>query len=281
MDNQQLYAKIGVFVLLGVNVGAYYMFWPRDQGGSVRETTAPRESKGEVVLFPDPTVMAPKVAKPKELAAGVSKDAAPVQNPDRTKKPASDVLAADELVRKLIEHMEKETRPDAPPQESPGAQKKDAAAPRPLPPLQADPLLGTRKDLDPAKVGVTSPLVPNPLPSPWVLQTEPVGKQTLLIAKLQGATREVAEFRILCERIENKENEVLALGNVAFTGPGLRGECHRLTLPLLESRLVFDDQVRLVQGAGTLRGDRITWEVNATVIQGNFNVNPAVLGPPK
>jgi hypothetical protein len=282
MGNQQLYAKIGVFVLLGVNVGAYYVLWPRQPNSTIDEANGPRAALGEVEFLPPLNVKPPEAGEPKEPAAGFAKDT------EHTKKVDPKEDGADDLVRKLLAHMNREAPAGNPRPAFPVAEEKNAAvkgeaggtkgepspvAPRPLPQMQAEPL-------DPARIGVTSPLTPKPPPSPWVLYTEAVGKQTLLVAKLQGP-KSVVEFRILCDRIETRGNDVVALGNVAFSGSGLRGDCQRLTLPLLETRLLFEEQVHIRQDAGSLIGERLAWEFNANDTRGNFNVNPAVLGAPK
>jgi hypothetical protein len=118
------------------------------------------------------------------------------------------------------------------------------------------------------------------------LYQEPAGKQTMLIGKLQpvATAPAVAEFRILCDRIETKSaaNEIVAVGNVAFSGAGLRGECQRVTLPLLEPILIFDEHVRIEQGSGLgpLRGERILWGP-ISLPANPPTARPPVLGPPK
>ncbi len=295
MENQQLFAKVAVFALLGVNVGAYYVFWPRQQSDAVCEPSVPRQGKGVAELLPEPAAKQAKAAAPKELAASFVKEAPAVKVVEPDKKQDSDIVAADDLVRKLLEHLEKEKRAVEPAPTFPKDEKQalkehkqpdpinrePLPVPKTLPPLKADPLPTDRKDIEPGKAGVTSPLTRKTLPSPWILHTEPVGKQTLLIAKLQGV-RSSVEFRILSERIETKDNEILALGNVVLNGAGLRGECQRVTLPLADARLVFEEKVRIVQVTGSLQGDRITWEFNpAAPGPSPFSVNPAVLGAPK
>jgi len=71
-----------------------------------------------------------------------------------------------------------------------------------------------------------------------------------------------------------------AVGRVTFAGAGLKGACQRLTLRWNESRLVFEDQVYLVQdtiAGSNLSGDRIVWQLSAHA----FDATGAVLGPPK
>src|SRR5438876_8867969 len=68
--DKQVFAKVGVFVLLGLNVGAYYLFWPRQQGAPKQETNRPHEEKGEVALLPTKSDKALTPSKPQEFPAG-------------------------------------------------------------------------------------------------------------------------------------------------------------------------------------------------------------------
>lgn len=277
MANKQLLAKLGVFVLLGLNVAAYYYFWPRQNV----ETRAQNEPKGETHVFAAPQIKPQDVPKPKEIAAAAFKDAQPLPPPEPIKKTAPDPIknamneetTADEMVRRLLDHLEKEKKAAPLPPPNPFDNEK----PRALPPLSADPIG------EPGKIGVTSPLTPKSSASPWFLSQEQAGKQTLLIGKLQPAPNlpPVAEFRILCDRVDTRSSEVLALGNVVFTGAGLRGECQRVVLPLLERKVILEDQVRIGadMGIGLMCGDRFVWELPAPASSAN-RVTP-VLGPPK
>jgi hypothetical protein len=97
---------------------------------------------------------------------------------------------------------------------------------------------------------------------------EVVGNRTHLFAKLRQSNllAPAVEFKIACERVEMKApgGEVQALGKVTFQGAGITGACQRLTLPIHDARLVFEEQVQLQHDAAPapaiLRGDRITWE---------------------
>ena len=292
MGNSQLYAKIGVFALLGINVAAYYFFWPK-QIGVVKESKIAKEDRGEAQLLPPPMLKPAELPKPKELTADFRQDAMPLQVPEPMKTPD------DEMIRKLLEQIDRD-KAGTPPPTKWANEKKDVFAekqanpaneirfppilpldkPRTLPKLQGDPI-------DPAKVGVTSPLTPKVPTAVWYLYQEPAGKQTMLVGKLQpvATSPPVAEFRILCDRIETKSaaNEVVAVGNVAFSGAGLRGECQRVTLPLLEPIVIFDDHVRIEQesGLGPLRGERILWGPVSLPTNQPSTARPAVLWPPK
>ncbi len=52
MEGNQSLAKIGVFLLLGINVGAYYYFWPRNQEASKPAANAAAPEKGATKLVP-------------------------------------------------------------------------------------------------------------------------------------------------------------------------------------------------------------------------------------
>jgi hypothetical protein len=291
MAHKQLFAQIGVFVLLGLNVGAYYVFWPHRDGGSKSEAKSPREEKGEGHLLPAPPDKQPNTAKPKELLANPPSDAITPSIPGSVSKSDKET-AADDAVSKLLDHIKKESAAVNQPPAGPFDEKKyvfpekqdnparkgelpsirllpEDNKPKPLPPLKADPLL---LDTSNPNVGVTSAL------------TETVGDQTLLVAKLRqpASTRPPTEFRILCDRLETKVpgGDMQAVGRVTFAGAGLKGACQRLTLRRNESRLVFEDQVYLVQetiAGGNLSGDRIVWQLPAHA----FDATGAVLGAPK
>jgi hypothetical protein len=303
MAHKQLFAQIGVFVLLGLNVGAYYVFWPHQDSGSKSEAKSPREEKGEVQLLPAPPDKQPNIAKPSEFPANPRSDAVPRSLAASASNAEKDT-SADDAVSKLLDHIKKESadgkRAPAGPfneknyvfpekQDNPAKQSELPAIrflpednkPKSLPPLKADPLL---PDPSNPNVGVTSALTPKLPPGPWLLHTETAGDQTLLVAKLRrpASTRPLAEFRILCDRLETKSpgGDVQAVGRVTFAGAGLKGACQRLTVRLQESRLVFEDQVYLAQetvAGGNLSGDRIVWEIPAHA----FDANGTVLGAPK
>lgn len=293
MGNQQIYAKIGVFVLLGINVTAYYFFWPRSKGIEVSQADVPKAGRPST-----------KSVKPKELPRDVRAKAAPP-----IVKKASE--PEEEALRKLLDHIAKDMQSGGepsglplvpfekedgipPPRKDSGRKDlvpavpldPDGQKPRPLPPLKADPLLGDRENPDISKIAVTSPLTAKTLPSPWQVQVEEAGKQKLLIARLQQGSppQTVAEFRVLCDRVETdgKANEIRAVGDVVFRGAGLRGECGQLVVSLPESRVIFAERVRLFADAiatGGLRGDHIEWDWKANAA--GPVVRPGALGAPK
>jgi hypothetical protein len=266
--DKQLFAKVGVFVLLGLNVGAYYVFWPGQKNAPRHETKGQREEKGEVALLPTKPET-PTSAKPKEFPVG-SLDNVVALPPPVHPKLADQEIKPDEAVNRLLDHIKNETEtakvvlpPPLPGKVDPAAfpSLRDETKPKPLPPIEAQPLL---KD---PNIGVTSALTPK-LPTPWVFQIDKFGNQTLLIAKLRqpGSDQFAAEFRIVCDRAERNgpDGDLQAFGKVTFSGAGLKGVCQRLTVPSLESRIQFEDQVSIVQdlnAGGSLRGDRFTWEL--------------------
>jgi hypothetical protein len=270
MSNNQLFAKIGVFVLLGLNVGAYYVFWPGHDSGLKSEAKAPKEEKGTAQLLP----AQPTIAKPKEIAPAALASAT-LLNPAASPKTIE--VSPDEAVSKLLEHIKKETeaenKPSVPkafdekafvvpePQEIPPKKVEFPDDPRPktLPPLKGEPLApegsNSNNGLTPA----------NGTAGVWLLHTEIVGGQTLLTARLRQPSRQPVEFRVACDRVDTKGpgGDVQAIGKVTFVGPGLKGTCQHLTIAIFATRILFEEQVVLVQdGVGsTWRADRIGWEL--------------------
>lgn len=272
MSNQQIYAKICVFALLGLNVGAYYYFWPRrEQGGDVQTEVQP-ESKP---LPPPGAVEKPRAAvTPNQLPEIPAPKPPPIHGAAFEKKEDAGAGSANEMVRKLLEHLREENKnkKNSPPDLANEKRQPELAPlfpndkkPRPLPPLGADPLPIDLKSIDPSKIGITSPLTPKPSPGPWVVSMEKVGQQTLVTATLHAGTKQAVEFRILCDHVEKlpSSQEVLARGNVAFAAGGWKGHCQRLTLSLLEPRVVFEEKAHIghLASSGTLVGDRVVWEI--------------------
>ena len=273
--SNQLFAKIGVFVLLGLNVGAYYIFWPSKDSGPRSEAKAPKEEKGTAKLFPAQAT----VAKPREIAPAALASAT-------TLTPTTMEASPDEAVSKLLEHIKKETEADskppaviipstapkpfdeknfALPEPKENLPKKidfpDDTKPKTLPLLKGEPLLPEGNNPNFGIAPANGPA------GAWLLHTETVGGQTLLIAKLRQPTGQAIEFRIWCDRVDTKGpgGDVQAIGKVTFAGPGLKGTCQHLTFAFYASRILFEEQVVLVQeGVGsTLRADRISWELPA------------------
>jgi hypothetical protein len=255
MNDKSSFAKIGVFVLIGLNVGAYYVFWPHQDNGAKSDAKSAKAEKGETQLLPAPATKQPSAAKPKELPATPQAAAIPL-NPPGSAKFVGDA-STDETVNKLLEHIEKEAEVGKTPLVA--ADEKNGnlpsiplfpeiVKPKSLPPLAADPLLPSTKE--PA--------------SAWLVQSVKVGNQTLLIARVRES-RQAIEFRIQCDRVENNgpDGSVQAIGRITFAGAGIKGACQRLTVMGRDARIVFDEQVYIEQDAfasSNLRGDRVIWE---------------------
>jgi hypothetical protein len=271
MDSKQSLAKIGVFVLLGVNIGAYYYFWPRHDGGSRVAANAAVQEKGDAQLLP------PKVpaAEPTPLPADSVTDAPPLAIPNppapaeiRVAQPPNDPTL------KLLEHIDRDKLPDltAPPA-LPPAQSAEREVPANLgigSALSTMPPTDSLPRPDPG-IAVASALTPKTPPGLWQIQTEKVGNRTQLTARLRdaGSERVVVEFHVLCDRAQTnpQTGAVQALGNVTFIGAGWKGACQAMTLPVQEPRAVFEQEVQIAQDIlgtsqdGVLRGERIVWEL--------------------
>src|SRR5207237_1142139 len=114
---------------------------------------------------------------------------------------------------------------------------------------------------------------------PWQLKPQPekVDGQTVVIAKLDGR----GEFRIFCDRFEMAPDgaKAFAIGRVTFYSPPFAVSCKRLTLPLAEPLVVFEDQVNISPpGIGGLRIDRAVWDFPLIVPPAGV---PGALGAPK
>src|SRR5436189_5414951 len=100
MASRQLVAQIGVFAILGLNVGAYYAFWPHRESEN-RSQARPQPGKGQMQLLP-PTPLPDKLdATPTVLSGGVP---LLIDNPpaESAVKPDDDPLA------RLLQHIQKE-----------------------------------------------------------------------------------------------------------------------------------------------------------------------------
>jgi hypothetical protein len=300
MTRKKRLAQIGVFVFLGLNVGAYFFFWPNHQGGSNSESKSLREENGTAQLVPAPE----KQSNPVQVyGSSVNRqgNVDSLNNPASAQNSEMDASQGD-VVARLLDHIKKdsavtnkapvahfnEKNGEFPAKRGDPSKKSDNSVsltlpkenkPKPLPPLNADPLV---PEVSNSNIGVTSALTAKVPPGTWLLHTETLGEQTLLVAKLRQTTsmRPPAEFRILGDRVEmnGPNGDVQAVDRVTFIGTGLKGACRRLTLQWNELRLVFEGQVSIETVAGgKLSGDRITWEIPAPAAL----VNPPILGAPK
>lgn len=267
MGNRQVFAQIGVFALLGLNVGAYYVFWPHKESGAQSEIQPIAQPKEKTQLLPvKADAPAPAILVPAKEMPDPDVVAPPLQivNPPVNPPAKNDDEAA---IRKLLDRIQRDAPPTQLTSSSKAEPPEDPQA-NVVRPMNADVANSEPKQTD-NNVGVTSALSPRMPPSPWLLSMEMVGEQTQLIARLKQPVvnqRPVVEFKILCNRVEMKSpGMVQAMGNVTVIGGGLKGNCQRLTLPLNEMQLVFEEQAKIVQdghAASTLKGERIVWEFN-------------------
>ena len=282
MGNKQVLAQIGVFALLGLNVGAYYVFWPHKDTSAQTDSKDQRQESGQTQLFPqkkDPPISA-AAAPPKETPAGLTREAVPLHIPNPPAKP-SEKKEDDDALGKLLEHIKNETGSTPIVSQTSESQPFiEQKKPSQLPPLQAIPLERDLRRPSDSIVAVTPAITPKLAPSPWLLNIETVGKQTQITAKLKQSN---VEFRILCNHVDSKDpSAVHGLGNITFIGGGLKGTCQRLTLKTQEVQVVFEDQARIDQDgnpASTLRGDRILWELSPSTLQIQPLVAPAEFRP--
>jgi hypothetical protein len=145
------------------------------------------------------------------------------------------------------------------------------------PPVIQEPPIDAKYELKVRQqVAATNGLV-SKMQSPWLLQMEVVGAQTQLMAQLQQKStgRLLASFKILCDRVDMKapDGALQAIGKVTFVGAGVKGSCRRLTLPLSDVRIIFEEDVVIRHEPPTgivpteeekncvLRGEKILWEM--------------------
>jgi hypothetical protein len=271
-----LLAKIGVFALIVVNLGAYYVFWPRatphaptdignlmpmekqDSPGKPlsfassasaaqpAEPAKPSLIPGDVLPGVIPP-LEPLGKKPALLPDPLIGGAAPVTNGLPAIPTPSDSGPLPSPVRTLIP-----VKAEDPTiaqlkrlKESFGKESGSQAAPPPLTVLAKE---SPNLKPVPAKVENTPMQAAN---SPWSLQMEIAGGQKVLNARLNKRS----DFRIVCDHLEMKtlDGAVVAMGKVTFTGPGLQGSCNRLTLGLIGDSLVLDGkaEVRVQQGGSS------------------------------
>jgi hypothetical protein len=291
--DKQLFAKLGVCALLGLNVGAYYVFWP-SQNGNKTEAQTPKEEKGQTQLLPTPA----EPARPKELSPKPLVDAVPIGVPIPPKLPESKPPTEREIVGKLSSLIKEQGGADKPPvtlinPPTPNAfdEKKILVPEKPLSPPPGFPEEGKPKPLPafpseplkPAVFGVTSPLTPKLAPekrSPWTFKVEKADKgQKLVTAKL---TNPVFEFRIFCDSVtQNLGGVELDATGVRLETAGISVRCKRLTVPVgLPPRFVFEGDVVVNPGTpfdGSMRTDRLVWELHPMPII----APPGALGAPK
>lgn len=288
MENQQFLARIGIFALIGLNVGAYYVFWPSQDSATRTEAKAPQEVKGTAQLVPT------SVPQPKDLPAKAASSAVPLNIADAPKMPEP---AGEDPVSKLLDHIKKEkegsvapkpfddskfTIPN-PPTRPPGPGDlpvlpmiPDDGKPKPLPPLKP------AGDLQPAndRVGVTSPLTPKvpEAASMWKFDvTKPLsnGGSLAVIAKM---TDRPLKWNFSCTKFEPGTGgaDAVAEDAVLATEVGVSIRSKRMTFAYALPRITFDGAVTITPAGTTygMQSERVVWD---------FPLRPAgtVLGPPK
>ncbi len=239
MGNKHFFAFLGVTALLVANLAGYYFLWPIDGARPAKGAAFATEEKGETRL------VAAKLEK---------KTVIPQPVIEKPAAPKIDAINEDEAVHKLIEHIRRDNE--------------EMKAPRPLPSLQSDPLTGSL--LPPANPDAVS--LTKSTPSLWLTNVERSADRTVVTAKLRhpDSDRIAAEFVVQCDRVESVTSpteSLIAHGRIAFFGPGVTGNCGRLTISLQEARIVFEEAVQFrtittspETAAGMLIGDRVTWE---------------------
>lgn len=260
MGNKHFFAFLGVLALLSANLAGYYFLWPVNSGRLAKGLELAREEKGETRL------VAAKIEKKASL------EAPPKDLPEQPKKSA---LNDDQAIHKLLEHIRQENQ--------------EVPAPRSLPASLSEPLIGSFVLPTMPDVAVTSAITPKVAPGLWLTQVERTGNRAKVTAKLRhpGSDRIAAEFVLECDRVESLTSPfeiIVAHGQVAFHGPGVKGSCGKLTIPLHEARLFFEEYVQfhtdaILSGssAGTLLADRLMWEPLGPAL---LPLRPASLGPP-
>lgn len=269
--SQQLLAKVGVFGLIVVNLGAYYALWParnvhvdgdRDMGGAASRSMEKADNAGKPLqIMPSAGAAQPvEPAKPSSLPGEIASGAIPLPEPLIKTVPEMPPAAPLGIVLPPIPKPIDPLLPAVPAatliqakaldptieqlkrlKESFGKETGSKAPP-------PEPFTVPTKELPNLKP-VPAPVdneTPRPGPSevsPWSIQMEIAGGQKVLTARLQKR----AEFRIICDQVEMKtlDGAVVALGKVTFTGPGLKGTCNRLTFGLSADSLVLDGKAEV------------------------------------
>ncbi len=181
----------------------------------------------------------------------------------------------------------------------------DPSAPRLLPPFKVLPPpiplpMGEGKNSTPSPLALTADLAARMPNSPWLVNVEIVGTQTVLHVRLRNPAphRARAEFKIQCDAVDAKspDGALQAVGKVTFAGAGMKGSCQRLTLAVNASRMVLEGQVRIGHEAHTfslnekkgdfdgsaiprsvLQGDKIVWDMHADTT--TTEIQPAAFRP--
>jgi hypothetical protein len=283
--SKQLFAKFGVFALIVVNLGAYYVFWPENGshgtgadksdnvGNPMRMAASASAAQPGDTWKPSPpanpvtVIPAPKPAEPMPLTSKDTGSTAielpTIPDPlGRSTSAAPMVLPA---LPQPVALMDKsgptdppklEARADDPTTEQlkrlmDTFKKEPAVEPAPLVAAQAGGALPKNNPPTggaPIEKSVPVKAVEN---SPWALHWEIAQGRTTLTAQLNKRL----EFRIVGDRVkmETPDGAVVATGKVIFTGPNLKGNCERLTIGLTGESVTLEGkaELQIQQGGAT------------------------------
>jgi hypothetical protein len=286
--SRQLFAKLGVFGLIVLNLGAYYVFWPDNgsHGNGVDKTDnsgkpMPMASNASAAQPgdpwkpspPDPALPAPKATSPQPKSPAVTAPTADptLPNPDplagSAPSGAVNIPSIPEPVGLAGQPApipeDTQTKPVDPTKVQlkrlmdtfKKEESTPAAPPTPPPTPPADPLAGgvLPQGQPPHPVISATNVSTKPIQtenSPWSLQWEFSEGRTALTARLNKRL----EFRIVGDRVkmETPDGAVVASGKVKFIGPGLKGSCERLSIGLTGETLVLEGKAELQVQQGNL-----------------------------
>jgi hypothetical protein len=292
--SKELLAKFGVFALIVVNLGAYFVFWPNATPHAPGENgkaiaLEKQDSSGKPASSSPSVGVAPPVepVKPSLLQGDVTPGVIPPLAPlDKPPSAIPDPLNGGALpIVNELPAIPRPTDPGSLPapagtltpikaedptiallkklKESVGKENGSQAVPPPLvlPPTE---LVGLKPIPATDEKAVYKPLRPDN--RPWSVQMETSGGQKVLNARLHKRT----DFRIVCDDLDTKtlDGAVVALGKVSFTGPGLKCSCGRLTLNLVNDSLILEGnaEAQIQQGSAAdaiveLKGERLTFRL--------------------
>ena len=308
MGTRQFFAQLGVFILVGMNVVAYFVFWPKgDRAVGVNAKGQEKFVQSLTVEKKTPSATPPSAPEPVPGPSEEKKtpSATPPDAPEPVTGPSTGKEAEKDVVRRLLDKINADGPLAAPFDIEklppiPVPLRPDSPRARPI--LLADPLVASPGEINKAGQAAltsTSALAAQIQESPWLLGTEIVGTQTKLIA--QGPSATLMRFEILCDRVETKTpgSILLGVGKVTFHGAGFKGSCQRLTLSLDNLRITFEDQVEIATtnlrvdrdqqdrvvderapSGSLLRSDKIVWEPPQAAATKPNEARPATFNPP-
>jgi hypothetical protein len=281
---KQYLSKVGVFALIVINLGAYYVFWPDTASRGPGPENAEKAGKSAALAANASAAQPGDPWKPSMPSAD------PIL-PDPAKKdplltpPAPEVNTSKPPIppARLAANQDSKGSNALPPIPDPGPPAIqpvgliERSGPEPPPP-SAPPVDPTKEQLkrlvetfkkgpppagqvsDPAAPSKRAPGFPAELPKDATVPSEPPAPRqadsspwSLQWELADGHTLLIArlnkrlEFRIECERVkmESPDGAVLAIGKVSFIGPGVKGTCQQLTIGLAGDILVLDGKAQI------------------------------------